>query len=258
MLKGAGTGVPGLIGAVVREPGEVTFSEVMNAILLAGWLSLAALCLNPIEGGRAADFVDVQRLCPGIRVELRYGTPRNGIGRAVYPKGARCLLRRAVAERLCRVQERLERQGYSLLVWDGYRPLSAQRALWKAKPDPRFVARPWVGGKHNRGAAVDVTLADSGGKALPMPTDFDDFSSKARADYAGGPRDRRHNRDRLRDAMRAEGFQQDRREWWHFQSPEWSKYPVEDVPLKEPGAGPGRRSHRPGTAPDAQHPTQMR
>jgi D-alanyl-D-alanine dipeptidase len=177
------------------------------------------------------DFKDVQQLCPSIRVQLRYGTTRNGIGRSVYPKSARCLLRRAVAERLCRVQKRLEKDGYGLLVWDAYRPLSVQRALWRAKPDRRFVAPPWIGGKHNRGAAVDITLVGSDGKTLPMPTDFDDFSSRARADYAGGTKEQRRNRDRLHDAMRAEGFKQDSREWWHFQSPDWKKYPVVDVPL---------------------------
>jgi D-alanyl-D-alanine dipeptidase len=129
------------------------------------------------------------------------------------------------------VQERLAKSGYGLLIWDAYRPISAQRALWRAKPDRRFVAPPWTGGKHNRGAAVDVTLCDKEGRALPMPSEFDEFSPRAASTYSGGPRGRRENRNRLHAAMAAEGFQQDRREWWHFQDPEWKKYPVADVPL---------------------------
>src|SRR4051794_39450609 len=97
--------------------------------------------------------INVRALCPTISVELRYATARNGVGRAVYPRGARCLLRRGTAERLCRVQHRLERGGLGLKVWDAYRPLSAQRALWEICPDPRFVAPPRRGSLHNRGAA---------------------------------------------------------------------------------------------------------
>jgi D-alanyl-D-alanine dipeptidase len=178
--------------------------------------------------------VEIRRVCPAIRVQLRYATPRNGVGRIVYPKQARCLLRRGVAERLCRVQKRLQRDGYGLLVWDAYRPLSAQRALWKVKPDPRFVAPPDRGSKHNRGAAVDLTLVGRDGKPLPMPSEFDEFSPRARANYPGGSAARRRNRDLLHDAMTAEGFQPDRNEWWHFRAPDWERYRLANVPISAP------------------------
>lgn len=180
-----------------------------------------------------ANCVEVRRVCPGIRLELRYATSHNGVGKAVYPKRARCLLRKAVAERLCRVQRRLQQDGYSLLIWDAYRPLSAQKALWQVKSDPKFVAPPAKGSKHNRGAAMDVTLTRNG-RPLPMPSEFDEFSPRARAKYSGGTPDQRRNRDRLREAMTAEGFQGDLSEWWHFQDPDWKRYPLADVPLVLP------------------------
>jgi zinc D-Ala-D-Ala dipeptidase len=179
----------------------------------------------------ARRMVEVQAVCPHIQVELRYTTPHNGVGRAVYPKGSRCLLRRAVAERLCRVQARLGKQGLGLKVWDAYRPVSAQKALWAAKPNKRFVAPPRRGSKHNRGAAVDVTLVDATGKELPMPTDFDEFSVRARPTYAGGSTARRNNRNTLRRAMVAEGFVPDRAEWWHFNAPDWRSHSLTNVRL---------------------------
>jgi beta-N-acetylhexosaminidase/D-alanyl-D-alanine dipeptidase len=64
-----------------------------------------------------------------------------------------------------------------------------------------------------------------------MPTDFDSFTTRARADYAGGDPTARKNRNRLAAAMRSAGFRQDSREWWHFQAPDWRRYPVEDVSI---------------------------
>jgi D-alanyl-D-alanine dipeptidase len=176
-------------------------------------------------------FVNVKAVCPGIRVELRYATARNGVGRAVYPRGSRCLLRRGVAERLCRVQHRLEARGLALKVWDAYRPLSAQQALWEICPDPRFVAPPRRGSMHNRGAAVDVTLADRRGHSLPMPCEFDTFTIRAKSTYSGGTAEQRRNRTLLHSAMAAEGFLPDKNEWWHFHDPDWRRYRLANVSL---------------------------
>ncbi|HLJ55640.1 MAG TPA: D-alanyl-D-alanine dipeptidase [Chthonomonadaceae bacterium] len=187
-----------------------------------------------VRGG-AAELVDIRGICADVRVKLRYATPRNGVGRAVYPRAARCLLRRGTAERLRRVQRRLEARGLALKVWDAYRPPAAQRALWAICPDPRFVAPPWRGSKHNRGAAVDVTLVDAHGRELPMPCDFDTFTGRAKTAYPGGTPTQRRNRDLLHAAMEAEGFVPDRCEWWHFHDPDWRRYPAIDRSLLRSG-----------------------
>jgi D-alanyl-D-alanine dipeptidase len=192
-----------------------------------------ALMMVLLRTDRSTDLVDVGRACPGVRIELRYMTSRNGIGRAVYPKGSRCLLRRGTAERLARVQKRLARTGFGLKVWDAYRPASAQRALWEAKPDRRFVAPPARGSKHTRGAAVDLTLVGKDGRELPMTSDFDCFAANARSNYEGGSTARRRNRDLLKHAMVAEGFVANKSEWWHFHDPDWKSYRLTEKSLRK-------------------------
>lgn len=174
------------------------------------------------------DLVDVQKINPRILVEMRYATTNNFMKKAVY-KSARCLLQRSVAERLSRVQERLEKQGYGLKIYDAYRPLSAQWELWKVTPNPTFVADPRKGSKHNRGSAVDLTLVDKDGNELEMPTEYDAFVKEARSDYMDLPEHRLRNRKILHDAMTAEGFIPNPSEWWHFDDPEWKKFPILDI-----------------------------
>ena len=187
------------------------------------------------------DLVDVQRYVPDLVLDLRYATANNFLGEAVYPPSARCYLRRAVAERLAKVASRLrEEDGTRLRVFDCYRPLSVQKKMWAIFPQPGYVASPKTGSVHNRGAAVDLTLAGPDGEALEMPTDFDTFNEKAWHAYEGGSEVSRKNRNRLRDAMRAEGFRTIRKEWWHYESPDRRAYPVLDLPFEKLSEGQGK------------------
>ena len=174
----------------------------------------------------------MRKFCPRIRVELRYATKHNGVGTAIYPKGARCLLRKSTAERLVRVQLQLEKQKLGLKIWDAYRPLSAQKALWKVCSDSRFVAPPHRGSLHNRGCAVDLTLMDASGNELAMPCDFDTFSVRAKVHYTGGLKLSRHNRNTLQSAMKSCGFVSYSNEWWHFHDPNWRQFRKIDVSLR--------------------------
>ncbi|MCS7013699.1 MAG: D-alanyl-D-alanine dipeptidase [Chloroherpetonaceae bacterium] len=178
------------------------------------------------------DLVDVQKINPRILIEMRYATANNFMKKAVY-KSARCLLQRSVAERLSRVQERLEKLGYGLKIYDAYRPLSAQWELWKVVPNPTFVADPRKGSKHNRGAAVDLTLVDREGNEVEMPTEYDAFVKEARSDYMDLPPHILRHRQILHDAMKAEGFLPNPSEWWHFDDPDWHTYPILDIDFDE-------------------------
>jgi D-alanyl-D-alanine dipeptidase len=184
---------------------------------------------GPPQASRA-DLVDALALDSTFVLDVRYATPRNFTGRTLYPV-ARCLLRADTAERLVRVHERLRREGLRLRLFDCYRPLSIQRELWALVPDERYVADPAKGSRHNRAAAVDLTLADSTGAALPMPSEYDEFTERAHRDYQGGTAAELANRRRLEQAMAAEGFVGLPTEWWHFDAPGWESYPVLDVPL---------------------------
>ena len=192
-------------------------------------------------GARPGALVDIADIDRSIALDIRYATADNFAGVAVYPV-ARCLLRREVAERLARVQAALSGRGLSLLLWDCYRPFSVQERFWQLVPDPRYVARPErasgvpvKGSKHNRGAAVDVTLVDRDGNRLEMPTEYDDFTRRAHRDYRGATPTARRNAEVLEAAMVAEGFRPMVSEWWHFDGPGWRRYPLEDVPLSGPG-----------------------
>jgi zinc D-Ala-D-Ala dipeptidase len=189
-----------------------------------------ALALS-LGNSQIAPLVDAADVVPGLRLDIRYATTRNVTGHVIYAK-ARCLLLPEVAQALTRVQASLAKQGLGLLVWDCYRPLSAQRELWRVYPHPGFVANPKTGSNHNRGVAVDLTLADAKGQPVAMPTDFDSFDSRAYAAATEGiPEEARHNREILQTAMRAEGFRTIRKEWWHFDAPKALGYPLLDVPL---------------------------
>ena len=195
--------------------------------------ALLAVLAPAAPGPAAPTLVDVAALLPDAVLDLRYATPRNVTGRALYPEGARCLLRPDVALRLARAAEHLRAQGYRLRLWDCYRPPSVQRLLFAAVPRPGYVADPSRGGSHHgRGAAVDLGLAGRDGEELELPTDFDDFGPRARAFARAGvsPGARAH-RDALRAAMVAAGFEPSRSEWWHFSAPEAHGAPQIEVPL---------------------------
>jgi len=167
-------------------------------------------------------------------VDMRYATENNFTKRKLYPVADQCLLCEPAARRLARVQEKLEKQGLGLKVWDCYRPISVQQKLWDVVPDPRYVADPKVGSRHNRGASVDLTLVDKKGIELAMPTGFDDFSPKAHRTFMDLPVEALRNRERLQRAMEEEGFVGLPTEWWHFDAPEWSQYALRDEPLGSP------------------------
>jgi zinc D-Ala-D-Ala dipeptidase len=176
-------------------------------------------------------FVDIQTVAPGIRLDLRYATPNNFTKQTVYPV-AKCLLRRAVAERLAKVQAELEAEGHGLKLFDCYRPLSVQRKFWELVKDERYVANPLKGSRHNRGAAVDLTIVTRAGEEVDMGSDFDDFSPRAHRNNSDIPQAVRDNRARLDRAMERHGFTGMPTEWWHFDGADWRRYPVSDEPLR--------------------------
>lgn len=178
----------------------------------------------------AADrLVDVTRLAGGIVVELRYATANNFTHHVIYPASARCYLRAPVAARLAAVHRLLQARGLGLKVYDCYRPRSAQQILWDLVPDERYVASPKTGSRHNRGAAVDLTLVDKSGRELPMPTPYDDFTTKAHRDCRDLPAAALRNRETLAQAMGEQGFLPLPTEWWHFDDPDSARYPLTDI-----------------------------
>ncbi len=177
-----------------------------------------------------ARLVDIRTVNRNIRLDIRYATTNNFLKRKLYPI-AKCALRSSVAQKLALVQTDLEKIGLGLKVYDCYRPFSVTEQMWEVLPDPNYVANPARGSRHNRGAAVDLTLVDRTGKELEMPTPFDDFTTKAHRNYQGGSAQSRKNRQILEDAMKKQGFIGITTEWWHFDSEDWQKFAILDVSL---------------------------
>lgn len=181
--------------------------------------------------------VDVGAVDSSIRVDMRYASRNNFLHETLYPVN-RCLLRPGTLARLARVQARLIEARLGLVVWDCYRPLSIQQRMWDYVKDPRYVADPKEGSKHNRGAAVDVSLVQLLGRELDMGGDFDDFSERSHRDFAELTDVQKRNRRVLANAMSLEGFVPLSTEWWHFDDPEWSRYELLDEPLEPPQGRP--------------------
>jgi zinc D-Ala-D-Ala dipeptidase len=151
----------------------------------------------------------------------------------LYPEPeawARC----EVALALGRVQTSLEPRGIGLKVFDAYRPYSVTVAMWEPIRDPDYVADPAKGSRHNRGAAIDVTLVDLvSGEELPMPTPYDDFTPAASHQASDLPLAALQNRAILRQVMEAEGFEALSSEWWHFDYRGWERFPLMDLAHRE-------------------------
>lgn len=175
--------------------------------------------------------VEANGVVKDLVVDLRYATDDNFLHKAVYPKGSRCLLLDESAKRLEKAAAALRKQGFRLKVWDCYRPHAVQFEMWKIFPKPGYVAEPTKGSNHNRGGAVDLTLAAPDGGEVELPTPFDTFSPAAHHGFDGGTPESRQNRQTLKAAMEGAGFVKNAMEWWHWDLPDAKTRPILDEPL---------------------------
>ncbi len=160
---------------------------------------------------------------PGVVLDLRYASTNNITGKVLYPE-AKAYLRQETIRKLRRVARDLKEEGYRLVIWDAWRPASAQQALWQAKPDGRFLTPPSKISRHRRGTSVDVSLADLEGKILAMPSEFDEFNAKADEDFSDVSPEAARRARILRNIMFSAGFSGVPDEWWHYDLRDWSDY----------------------------------
>jgi D-alanyl-D-alanine dipeptidase len=193
----------------------------------------------PAETGefRQSDLVELVKLDPTIKLDIRYASSRNFMGTPLYTQ-ARAFLQRPAAEALVRAQQKLKLKGYGLLIHDGYRPWYVTKMFWDATTPENhgFVANPATGSRHNRGCAVDLTLYDlRTGRPIEMPGTYDEFSPRSFPSYPGGTSRQRWHRELLRSAMEAEGFTVNTSEWWHFDYKDWKSYRIGNTPFEQLG-----------------------
>ncbi|NUB26405.1 D-alanyl-D-alanine dipeptidase [Azospirillum brasilense] len=160
-----------------------------------------------------------------VDIDLLYATPDNLTRVPIY-RHPHCLLHPDAAAAL-RAAIRLARGiGCRLRLYDAFRPVEAQWALWRALPDPSYIADPSGGSTHSRGIAVDLTLADGSGRPLDMGTGFDDMTEQSHHGRTDLTTEQQRNRAALLGVMTAAGWRHYSFEWWHYQLPDEQRYPL--------------------------------
>lgn len=178
---------------------------------------------------RELGMVDIREVDASVRVHLVYATAGNFVGKVLYRDIHKAFMLPETARRLVAAQKMLKalRPELSLMVYDAARPMSVQQEMWeqvKGTDKREYVSNPRNGGGlHNYGAALDLTIVDSAGIALPMGSEFDYFGDEARPDQEEEMIKQGriilsyiHNRRLLRQVMVDAGFRMLPSEWWHF------------------------------------------
>jgi len=191
----------------------------------------------PAESGAflAADLVEPAGLDSTIHLDIRYATTNNFLG-SVFYSSPHAFLQRPAALALVAAARALRPLGYGLLIHDAYRPWYVTKVFWDATPPASrwLVADPSKGSKHNRGAAVDITLYDlKTGAPVEMPSTYDEATPRAYADFLGGTSLQRWHRALLRRALEREGFTVNPSEWWHVDFRGWEHYPILNITFEQ-------------------------
>jgi zinc D-Ala-D-Ala dipeptidase len=218
------------------SPASVQSFRITPVRPVAELRSEAMAAQPPIEQGkRAPQLVELVKLDPTIKLDIRYASSNNFMSTPFYSQ-ARAFLQKPAAEAVVRANAKLKADGYGILIHDGYRPWYVTKMFWDGTPADKheFVADPSQGSRHNRGCAVDLSLYDlKTGEEVEMPSGYDEMSQRSYPNYQGGSKEARERRDLLRRVMESEGFTVQQSEWWHFDYKDWNQYPIMNVPFEK-------------------------
>lgn len=187
---------------------------------------------NAIAQSTPGQLVEIHTDLYPVEIDLVYCSANNFTGQRVY-EHARCALLPDAAACLLRAAQAARRAGYTLKIFDAYRPPAAQAVFWALCPDPRYVSDAGLGSNHTRGTAVDVTLLDQGGAEIDMGTGFDAMEDLSHHDRPDLPVTVQRNRNMLLGIMLQAGFASIATEWWHYELPQSHDYPLLDDPIVE-------------------------
>ena len=186
-------------------------------------------------GLRKPDLVELVKLDPTIKLDIRYASTNNFMSTPFYSQ-ARAFMQGPAAQAVVRANRELKQYGYGIIIHDGYRPWYVTKMFWEGTPADKhdFVANPIPGSRHNRGCAVDLSLYDlKTDEEVEMPSGYDEMSERSYPEYKGGTQEQTRRRDLLRRVMEAQGFTVEPHEWWHFDYKDWKLYPVMNVPFEK-------------------------
>ncbi|WP_395050278.1 M15 family metallopeptidase [Flavobacterium sp.] len=160
-------------------------------------------------------FVNLKDYSKDFVYDMKYATSDNFLKAKVYDC-AECFLRLKTVKAMIAANNAFTKMGYTIKIFDCYRPLDIQKRMWKIVSNPSYVADPAKGSIHNRGGAVDITLVDSNGNELNMGTPFDFFGIEASHNYQNLSQEIKDNRELLKRTMMEKGFNSLDSEWWHY------------------------------------------
>lgn len=172
--------------------------------------------LNVLYSG-SVPFEDTDLTGYDVCVEMKLSTADTSAEKPFYRRNL-CLLQYDTLMNFKKAVQILKNDGYTPVIYDAYRPTSVHRAWHLADssiPDPD----EGMGGIHDRGCAIDLSLLDSDGKLLVMPTALYAFDSDRSASEQA-----KLNAGYLKSVMESCGFVGDDTKWWHFESAEPEKY----------------------------------
>ena len=218
--------------AVRRRP-----SWPLGCVVLSTFIYLAG-CGHASEHSphRPDAFVNVNEILPAAVFDIRYASDENFLGTRVdgYVRPI-CLLTEPAAAALKRVQQDAQRRGYTLKIFDCYRP---QRAVdhfvrWVGDPHDRtmkahyypneeksrLIEKGYIADRsgHSRGSTLDLTLVKKeGGAELDMGTPYDYFDALSNTTAPRITGEPKANRLLLKAVMEKHGFVNYAKEWWHY------------------------------------------
>ncbi|SED49966.1 D-Ala-D-Ala dipeptidase vanX. Metallo peptidase. MEROPS family M15D [Tenacibaculum sp. MAR_2010_89] len=181
-------------------------------------------------------FSYVKDIDPTILRELRYCNHNNFVGIPVNGYNDDVLITSTLtAKALKKVQAELTKKGYSLKVFDAYRPQTAVNhfvkwarvindTLMKQQYYPNLNKRHlfklgYIATKsgHSRGSSVDLTIVNiKTGKELDMGSPYDFFGVSSHITFQKLTKNQKKNRSLLQQSMKKFGFRPYKNEWWHF------------------------------------------
>ena len=182
------------------------------------------------------NFSDVKEYIPNIIIDLKYASNDNFIGSIINGyENSKCLLTMDAIHSLKAIQKIFNKLGYSLKIYDAYRPQRSVNHLLTWSNDASdtinkhsyypnisksvLFNQGYIASKssHSRGSTVDITLVDiSTGKDVDMGSSYDFFGIESSHDYKNISTSQRNNRKLLMDVMTKNGFSSYPKEWWHY------------------------------------------
>ncbi len=181
-------------------------------------------------------FVYVTDIIPNLKLDLRYFTKHNFVGKPINGyKSNKCILTIQAANALKKVQDELLEQNLCIQVYDAYRPQKAVNHFIKWAKDfkdtinkeqyyPKIKKRNLfklqyiaTHSRHSSGSTVDLTIySNKTGSVLDMGSDYDYFGKESWVNYQNLTKQQIKNRQLLQTVMLTNGFRSYPKEWWHF------------------------------------------